>query len=182
MRNSSRTSAQIIGLRKWGGADHGRELRDASDRQSRDRKSNLKLKLEPPSRSRVAEGKDRLSGPPPIPREIRGSDTHSPRELGEWKTLSPSTTSAKDSDVIAVVSEISNRVRFLAVRWAAKEAAYQALFPNYTPARKDLSVSKEPGNDGGKPQLVFGKFENVRLHVSVSHDEEYIVANVLAED
>lgn len=111
----------------------------------------------------------------------------SPSEFTEWQTLFPPTTStptmtAKDSDVIAVAPETPKWVRFLAVRWAIKEAAYKALFPNYRPSWKVLSVSKDPGSDGGKPELRFGKFENVRSHVSVSHDGEYIVASVLAED
>ena len=105
----------------------------------------------------------------------------SPSEFSDWKILSPPTTSAvtpRDSNPIW--AESLESVRFLAVRWAIKEAAYKALFPNYKPSWKELSVSKEPG-DGGKPRLRFGKFENVRLHVSVSHDGEYTVANVLAE-
>ena len=108
----------------------------------------------------------------------------SPSEFNEWETSSPSATTtpivtAGSSGMIA--AEDLRWVRFLAVRWAVKEAAYKALFPNYKPTWKELSVSKEPG-DGGKPRLRFEKFENVRLHVSVSHDGEYTVANVLAED
>ena len=108
----------------------------------------------------------------------------SPSELSEWETLylpttTTSTVTAKGSSTIT--TENLKWVRFLAVRWAVKEAAYKALFPNYKPTWKELSVSKEPG-DGGKPRLRFEKFENVRLHVSVSHDGEYTVANVLAED
>jgi len=109
----------------------------------------------------------------------------SPSEFSEWETLSPQTTStstmtAKDSNVITTGTP--EWVRFLAVRWAVKEAAYKALFPNYNPTWKELLVSKEPSSDGGKPRLRFERFENVRLHVSVSHDGEYAVANVLAED
>ena len=107
----------------------------------------------------------------------------SPSEFREWEILSPPTTSTstvtpKESNPIG-----EDWVRFLAVRWAIKEAAYKALFPNHKLTWKQLSVSKEP-SDGGKPRLrfEFGKFENVRFHVSVSHDGEYTVANVLAED
>jgi len=103
----------------------------------------------------------------------------SPSEFSEWETLSPPTTSTSTKD--------SNQewVRFLAVRWAIKEAAYKALFPNHKPTWNELSVSKEPSGGGGKPRLRFGfgNFENnVRLHVSVSHDGEYTIANVLAEE
>jgi holo-[acyl-carrier protein] synthase len=80
----------------------------------------------------------------------------------------------------AIATEIERWIRFLAVRWAVKEAAYKALFPSYKPTWKELTAVKEPSG-GGKPELRFGKFESVRLHVSVSHDGEYTVANVLAE-
>jgi holo-[acyl-carrier protein] synthase len=180
----------------------GGKLRDASDRQSRSSSnSDVVLTISTTlSVYRIAEGMGIIGigvdivHVPRIASLVRrrspakfAARILSPTELSEWKTLSPPTTSApaataRDSDVIATVPDISKRVRFLAVRWAVKEAAYKALFPNYRPTWKDLSVSKEPGNDGGKPQLAFGRFENVRLHVSVSHDGEYIVANVLAED
>lgn len=71
--------------------------------------------------------------------------------------------------------------RFLTVRWTIKEAAYKALFPLYKPTWKDLTVSKVPA-DGGKPCLAFEGSAKVKLHVSVSHDGEYTIANVLAED
>lgn len=111
----------------------------------------------------------------------------SPSELSEWEALSPPTTSTSTSTSSAIATaedvETPAWVRFLAVRWAIKEAAYKALSPNYKPTWKELSVYKEPGDGtGGKPRLRFRKFENVRLHVSVSHDGEYTVANVLAED
>ena len=110
----------------------------------------------------------------------------SQNEFSEWETLlSPPTTSTSTVTArnpnTSIVTETPEWVRFLTVRWAVKEAAYKALFPNYEPTWKDLSVSKEP-SDGGKPRVRFRKFENVRLHVSVSHDGEYAVANVLAED
>ena len=107
----------------------------------------------------------------------------SPSEFSQWESLSPPVTSTSRTTVTPIDSNPigTEWVRFLAVRWAIKEAAYKALYPNYNPTWKELSVSKEPGH-GGKPRLGFGKFENVRFHVSVSHDGEYAVANVLAED
>ena len=109
----------------------------------------------------------------------------SPSEFREWEILSPPTTSTSTSNVTPRNSNPIGEewVRFLVVRWAIKEAAYKALFPSHKPTWKELSVSKEPG-DGGKPRVRFGfgRFENVRLHVSVSHDGEYTIANVLAEE
>ena len=106
----------------------------------------------------------------------------SPSELREWQTLSPPISSAPASiaerELDVVVAE--KWFRFLAVRWAIKEAAYKALFPFYKPTWKDLTVSKVPA-DNGKPSLTFQNSAKVKLHVSVSHDGEYTVANVLAE-
>ncbi|KAF9779274.1 4'-phosphopantetheinyl transferase [Thelephora terrestris] len=105
----------------------------------------------------------------------------SPNELREWKTICPPALlplpqTGKELDVFMA----EKWFRFLTVRWAVKEAAYKALFPLYKPTWKDLTVFKASGN-GGKPGLAFEKFGEVSLHVSVSHDGEYTVANVLAE-
>jgi holo-[acyl-carrier protein] synthase len=105
----------------------------------------------------------------------------SPSELREWETTSPPISvppSTDRRDLDAIMAE--KWFRFLTVRWAIKEAAYKALSPRYKPTWKDLSVSKLPG-DGGKPSLTFESFVDVKLHVSISHDGEYTVANVLAE-
>jgi len=107
----------------------------------------------------------------------------SPSERHEWDKLFPSTpsvpVSVTERDIDAIMAE--KWFRFLAVRWAVKEAAYKALFPLYKPTWKDLTVSKAP-EDGGKPGLTFENYARVKLHVSVSHDGEHTVANVLAEE
>jgi len=106
----------------------------------------------------------------------------SPNELREWERLSPPTSpvpvSATERDLDVIVGE--KWFRFLTIRWAIKEAAYKALFPLYKPTWKNLTVSKAQ-EDGGKPSLRFENSTDVKLHVSVSHDGEYTVANVLAE-
>lgn len=107
----------------------------------------------------------------------------SPSELREWAALSSPTSpvlvTTTESCLNAIMTE--RWFRFLTVRWAIKEAAYKALFPLYNPTWRDLTVFKAP-TDGGKPNLVFEGSARVKLHVSVSHDGEYTVANVLAED
>ncbi|CDU22971.1 related to phospholipase A2, cytosolic [Sporisorium scitamineum] len=99
--------------------------------------------------------------------------------------------------------------QYLANRWSAKEAAYKALYPRYVVSWKDLCVHK-PGSlddtlvDGvdltrlekqgfrtKKPILSFSdewrsRHSDVssipKLHLSLSHDGDYVVANVLAEE
>ncbi|KAI9574598.1 4'-phosphopantetheinyl transferase [Boletus coccyginus] len=75
--------------------------------------------------------------------------------------------------------------RFLGVRWAVKEAAYKALYP-LRPTWKELTYTTFDPQTGSKPALAFHPSGNgvqrPRLHVSVSHDGEYILAHVVAED
>lgn len=101
--------------------------------------------------------------------------------------------------------------KYIANRWCAKEAAYKALYPKFVVSWKDLCVHK-PGSHGipaspidgvrlsllelqgfrtMKPVLTFseewrtkhpGVASVPKLHLSLSHDGEYVVANVLAED
>jgi len=71
-------------------------------------------------------------------------------------------------------------------RWAVKEAAYKALYPDIKPTWKELTyLGLSPY--GEKPTLSYGspsqnsgkKFGS--MHVSVSHDGDYTVAYVAVE-
>lgn len=77
-------------------------------------------------------------------------------------------------------------------RWAAKEAAYKALYPGFRPIWKDLEVRKVDK----KPFLTFSpafkpraeecagsslKSEDIKMHLSVTHDADLVVAYVVAE-
>uniref|UniRef100_V5EL33 4'-phosphopantetheinyl transferase domain-containing protein n=2 Tax=Kalmanozyma brasiliensis (strain GHG001) TaxID=1365824 RepID=V5EL33_KALBG len=102
--------------------------------------------------------------------------------------------------------------QFIANRWSAKEAAYKALYPKYVVSWKDLCISKPTSAGGDtiglgdgvdlsqlemdnscskKPVMTFSnewrsKHPDIsavpKLHLSLSHDGEYVVANVLAEE
>jgi holo-[acyl-carrier protein] synthase len=103
------------------------------------------------------------------------------REFQEWEMISSAVSVRRPITKGGLDIVMAEKwFRFLIVRWTVKEAAYKALFPLYKPTWKDLTVSKVQ-EDGGKPRLVFENFPEVKLHVSVSHDGEYTVANVLAE-
>lgn len=79
-------------------------------------------------------------------------------------------------------------------RWTAKEATYKALYPYYVPIWKELSIIKPSGSP--KPTLVLNQtrgtrieagevkkdpLEGAKFHLSVSHDGEYVISNVLVE-
>ncbi|KAJ7904451.1 4'-phosphopantetheinyl transferase superfamily [Mycena olivaceomarginata] len=72
--------------------------------------------------------------------------------------------------------------KFIAVRWAVKEAAYKALFPHHRPTWKELTYRGL--KNGQKPTLIYNSRdgENVGdIHISVSHDGEYVFASVLVQ-
>jgi len=96
-------------------------------------------------------------------------------------------------------SDASRRVRFLAVRysgnarrylmcytncnlsWSLKEAAYKAVFPTRRLVWKDVEITRCAA---GKPSLEVNDTLGLssKLHCSVSHDGDYVVAFVVAED
>ncbi|KAI0356578.1 4'-phosphopantetheinyl transferase [Trametes cingulata] len=92
-------------------------------------------------------------------------------ELARWNSI----PAEKDAE----------RVRYLAVRWSVKEATYKAMYPTAQPTWKQL-IFHSPGKDGSrKPTLEYlsdaPETRPWRLHASVSHDGEYVVATVIVE-
>ncbi|KNC96678.1 phosphopantetheine-protein transferase domain [Spizellomyces punctatus DAOM BR117] len=72
---------------------------------------------------------------------------------------------------------------YLGGRWAAKEAAFKALYPTYHLQFRDVSILKE---QGAKPCIVLSpdivEAANVSAsHVSLSHDGEIAMAYVVFE-
>ena len=65
-----------------------------------------------------------------------------------------------------------------------KEAAYKALYPTSRPTWKELSYHGVDRIAKQKPGLEYTPRitgEPVKLHVSVSHDGDYVFTTVLAE-
>ncbi|KAF8195965.1 hypothetical protein K438DRAFT_1826808 [Mycena galopus ATCC 62051] len=75
--------------------------------------------------------------------------------------------------------------KYIAVRWAVKEAAYKALYPHHIPTWKELTYYGLA--NGRKPALVYtparpGDSKKLGdIQVSVSHDGEYVFASVLVQ-
>jgi len=72
-----------------------------------------------------------------------------------------------------------------ASRWAVKEAAYKALYP-IRPTWKEITYSPFNSATRIKPTLLYRPVCDVvtpadKFHVSVSHDGDYIFAQVIAE-
>jgi holo-[acyl-carrier protein] synthase len=80
--------------------------------------------------------------------------------------------------------DIGRVTQFLGVRWAVKEAAYKALYP-IRPTWKEVTYSSFNEATGVKPTLVYRPVHDVgpanKVHVSVSHDGDYVYAQVIAE-
>ncbi|KOS14419.1 hypothetical protein Malapachy_3824 [Malassezia pachydermatis] len=105
-----------------------------------------------------------------------------PSEAMHFQTVSP--TMAQD-----------DCLRFLATRWTCKEATYKAVYPHLALRATDIAVHKD---GGAKPTIVLERptqqyhsasgrnvsdlVARLRFHASVSHDGDYVMASVLAED
>jgi len=76
----------------------------------------------------------------------------------------------------------SDHARFLAVRWALKEATYKAVYPTLRPTWKDVSYHPLGALEAGsKPSMSYESQPGLTLHCSVSHDGDYVFATVLVE-
>lgn len=86
--------------------------------------------------------------------------------------------------VIGIYDVEWSDLRECSYRWAVKEAAYKALYPTYKATWKDLSLLRLDHSPKPTLSLDIPTAGNVpvKLHVSVSHDGEYLVAQVLAEE
>lgn len=111
---------------------------------------------------------------------------------------------------LSAADDLTQLQSYLANRWSAKEAAYKALYPKYLVSWKDLCMHKPESTSNigpidvvdlsqleaqgfrtKKPELAFsdewkskhpGVDKLPKLHLSLSHDGDYVVANVLAEE
>ncbi|CAO3696295.1 unnamed protein product [Rhizopus stolonifer] len=69
---------------------------------------------------------------------------------------------------------------YLATRWCVKEAVYKALYPIHKLEWKQVTVVKE----AGKPMLLIDQSKRYgiqKAHVSISHDGDYAMAQVILE-
>lgn len=72
-----------------------------------------------------------------------------------------------------------SQLSYLGVRWSAKEAAYKALYPDYQSTWQELEVQKV----NRKPEVTYKNINSsINLHLSISHDGDYITAFVVAEE
>ncbi|KAI9230790.1 MAG: 4'-phosphopantetheinyl transferase [Piptocephalis tieghemiana] len=72
--------------------------------------------------------------------------------------------------------------RYLALRWAAKEAAYKAAYPSCRLSWKEVEIVK--AHQDPKPMLLFHPRYHDRVcksHLSISHDGDLLIAQVLLE-
>jgi holo-[acyl-carrier protein] synthase len=72
--------------------------------------------------------------------------------------------------------------------WGVKEAAYKALYPAVSPTWKELTYRGLDGEEGSRkptltyhPLLPYESKKVGRMHVSVSHDGDYVLTSVLVE-
>ncbi|KAF9969656.1 hypothetical protein BGZ73_007920 [Actinomortierella ambigua] len=97
---------------------------------------------------------------------------------GQTEAATGTTSLVKTTVPKAIESEAS--IRYLATRWALKEATYKALYPRHKLVWQDVTVYKKDGKPG---LLIHGQeeFGIGSSHASVSHDGEYVFAQVVLE-
>ncbi|EGF99144.1 uncharacterized protein MELLADRAFT_68807 [Melampsora larici-populina 98AG31] len=122
----------------------------------------------------------------------------------EWNSISHYPHQKAEASSSTSPGLQSRELQYLANRWAAKEAAFKALYPTFKPTWKELSVLKDqqirlafmanPSNlqhaffeslSSKKPMIIFqpknaAKIPLPDLHMSLSHDGDYVVAIVVA--
>ena len=64
-------------------------------------------------------------------------------------------------------------------RWSTKEAAYKAVFPTLRPTCKELTYRSS--SKYSKPQLLYDVHQVGKIHVSASHDGDYVFTSVVVE-
>ncbi|CAO3595742.1 unnamed protein product [Absidia cylindrospora] len=97
----------------------------------------------------------------------------SPKEYEEFFQLYP------QRKVLDALQQ-ERQIRYLGSRWCIKEAVYKALYPTYKLQWKQVTVDKEKG----KPILCINDASIYGIgssHVSLSHDGEYAIAQVVLE-
>ncbi|EPQ59528.1 4'-phosphopantetheinyl transferase [Gloeophyllum trabeum ATCC 11539] len=95
---------------------------------------------------------------------------------------------AENFEQIIEAAHPGREVRVLACRWAVKEAAYKAMNRVVRPTWKELTYENTGGWGSDPPRLLYHPEDRERtkkigkLFVSVSHDGNYVVAQVVAEE
>ncbi|GJJ77141.1 hypothetical protein EMPS_09500 [Entomortierella parvispora] len=91
---------------------------------------------------------------------------------------SASPSSLSKNPAVTKIDLNDELLRYLASRWALKEASFKALYPHHTLTWQDVTIVKE----NGKPCVrVAENFGVGKTHATVSHDGEYLIGQVLFE-
>ncbi|TPX31434.1 holo-[acyl-carrier-protein] synthase [Synchytrium microbalum] len=98
------------------------------------------------------------------------------------RLLSPNWTWVSTENTIKLDKDESNVVRWLSLRWVAKEAIFKAVYPHKRLAWDEVTITKIMG----KPQVEFSASVVSELaikntHLSISHDGDYIIGVVTVE-
>ncbi|KAI8055610.1 hypothetical protein BDF22DRAFT_671124 [Syncephalis plumigaleata] len=70
-------------------------------------------------------------------------------------------------------------LRYLATRWAAKEATYKACYPHQILTWNDVTIYKKHGQPKIRIHNMDSKTNMLDGHLSLSHDGDYVVAFVI---
>ncbi|CAH1768475.1 10858_t:CDS:2, partial [Entrophospora sp. SA101] len=83
--------------------------------------------------------------------------------------------------------------KFLAVRWALKEATYKAIYPMYKLTWKEITIKKIEGakpsvylnvnnnNNNNNNNDIIDFIKTIKIHCSVSHEKNIVISQVIIE-
>lgn len=87
--------------------------------------------------------------------------------------------SDKENIIYQNIKLEKRKMEFLAGRFAAKEAIYKALSGIKSKIlMRDLTIIYD---DFGRPYLDQPKWEDIHVHLSISHEKDYAIAQAIAE-
>lgn len=88
--------------------------------------------------------------------------------------------SNKENIIFQNIKLEKRKIEFLAGRFAAKEAIYKALSGIKSKVlMRDLTIIYD---DFGKPYLDHPKWDDIHVHLSISHEKDYAIAQALVEE
>lgn len=86
----------------------------------------------------------------------------------------------QEKELFFALTNVSRRVEFLAGRFAAKEAFAKATGRGIGKLSfKDINIIS---TEGGQPKITATGYEKEYLFISISHSQEYAVAQVVIEE
>jgi len=92
----------------------------------------------------------------------------------------PKILNGQELDIYYHIKRMERRREFLAGRFAAKEAIFKAFSQiGKKVLLGDIEIIKD---DDGRPVVIRPVFDHLNIHLSIAHEKEYAIAQVIIEE